>query len=70
MDRIALIEQRQWEQQQDLADHGSRIASLETSRDNEKTRHASTPAWVLGLLSIAIAAAGLLLNLYLAGLRP
>lgn len=70
LDRIARVEQRQWEQQQDIAKHDNRLSSLETARDNERTRHASTPAWVFGILSVAIAAAGLLLNLYLAGLRP
>lgn len=69
-DRIGRIEARQWEQQQEIAILNSKIASLETSRDNDRTRHSGTPAWIFGVLSVGIAAAGLLFNLYLAGLRP
>lgn len=69
-DRINRLEARLWEQQQNIARLDSRLSSLETSRDNEKTRHATTPAWVFGVLSVGIAAAGLIFNLYLAGLRP
>jgi hypothetical protein len=57
-DRIGRIETRQWEQQQEIAILNSKIASLETSRDNERTRHASTPAWIFGVLSIGIALVG------------
>lgn len=69
-ERLSRLEIRQWTQQEEISKLDSRVSSLETSRDNEKARHASTPAWVFGILSVGIAAAGLLFNLYLAGLRP
>lgn len=69
-DRIGRLEARQWEQQEQIARLDSRMSSLETSRDNERTRHATTPAWLFGVLSVGLALVTLLLNLYLAGLRP
>lgn len=48
----------------------ARIASLETTRDNEQTRRSSTPARVFAAISAAVAVASFLFNLYLAGLRP
>lgn len=70
IERIKRLEEIQWEQQREIAKHDSRISSLETSRDNERTRHSSTPAWVFGTISAAVSIAVLLFNLYLAGLKP
>lgn len=69
-DRIGRLEARQWEQQEQISRLESRMSSLETSRDNERTRHATTPAWLFGIISAGIGLVMLLLNLYLAGLRP
>lgn len=57
------IEKTQW-------NNVARITSLETSRDNDRTRHSSTPAWVFGIISAAVSIMGFLFNLYLAGLKP
>ncbi len=46
-----------------LMRHEGRLSSLEAFRDNERTRHASTPAWVFGVISAAVALGSLLLNL-------
>lgn len=48
----------------------ARITSLETSRDNDRTRHSSTPAWIFGTIAATVSIAGFLFNLYLAGLKP
>jgi hypothetical protein len=48
----------------------ARITSLETSRDNDRTRHSSTPAWIFGTIAATVSVAGFLFNLYLAGLKP
>ncbi len=65
-----MIESRVWKHEETLSDHGAKLASLETSRDNEKTRRSSTPAWIFGTISAAVSLAALLFNLYLAGLKP
>ena len=44
-------------------DHEGRIASLESFRDNERTRHASTPAWLFGAIAAFVSIVTLLLSL-------
>ena len=46
-----------------LMHHEGRLAALEAHRDNERARHASTPAWLFGVISAAVALGSLLLNL-------
>lgn len=46
-----------------LMNHEGRISSLESSRDNDRARHASTPAWVFGVVAAAVGLGSLLLNL-------
>jgi hypothetical protein len=53
----------------EMSDLKSRVASLETWRDNQEARHSNTPAWVFGTISAAVAVLSLLLNLWLAGGR-
>jgi hypothetical protein len=48
----------------------ARLTSLETSRDNDRTRQSATPAIVVGAISGFVALASFFFNLYLAGLRP
>lgn len=43
--------------------HEGRIASLESSRDNDRARHASAPAWIFGVVAAAVGLGSLLLNL-------
>ena len=64
------MEAKIWELQKTQWNNIARLTSLETSRDNERVRHSSTPAIVLGTISAFVALAGFLFNLYLAGLRP
>lgn len=46
-----------------LMNHEGRISSLESFRDNERARHASTPAWLFGVIAAAFGLGSLLLNL-------
>ncbi len=46
-----------------LMNHEGRIASLESSRDNDRARHASTPAWIFGVTAALVGLGSLLLNL-------
>lgn len=62
-----------WEMQhlrEQVYDHEGRISSLETWRDNERAKHASTPTWIFGVVAAIISGATLALNLWLAGVRP
>lgn len=68
--RVTALEARSWTQQSEIAGLAGRVSSLETSRDNERARHSSTPAWVFGAISAAVAITALLFNLFLAGARP
>lgn len=68
--RIGRLEAQVWDIQKVQWNNVARITSLETSRDNERTRHASTPSWLFGAISAAVAIMALLFNLYLAGLKP
>jgi hypothetical protein len=64
------IEATLYELQKTQWNNVARITSLETSRDNDRTRHSSTPAWIFGTIAATVSIAGFLFNLYLAGLRP
>jgi hypothetical protein len=68
--RVGTVEDRVWRHEEVLSNHGARLASLETSRDNERARHSSTPAWIYGSISAFVGLATLLFTLYLAGVRP
>ena len=46
-----------------LMQHEGRLAALEAHRDNERARHASTPAWLFGAIAAAVGLGSLLLNL-------
>jgi hypothetical protein len=64
------IESQIFELQKTQWSNVARIASLETSRDNERTRHSSTPAWIFGTIAAAVSIASFLFNLYLSGVKP
>lgn len=64
------IEATLYELQKTQWNNIARITSLETSRDNDRTRHSSTPAWVFGIISAAVSIMAFLFNLYLSGMRP
>lgn len=64
------IEGQLYELQKTQWNNIARLTSLETSRDNDRTRHSSTPAWIFGTIATAVSIAGFLFNLYLAGLKP
>ena len=68
--RLTRLEAQIWEMQKVQWNNVARITSLETSRDNDRTRHSSTPAWVFGTIAATVSIAGFLFNLYLAGLKP
>lgn len=55
---------------QQVYEHEGRISSLEAWRDNLQARHASTPTWIFGVIATVISGATLVLNLWLAGVRP
>lgn len=48
-----------------LYDHERRISSLESWRDNQQAQRSVVPAWVIGILSLAVAGASLLANILL-----
>lgn len=64
------IEAQLYELQKTQWNNIARLTSLETSRDNDRTRHSSTPAWIFGTIAATVSIAGFLFNLYLAGLKP
>lgn len=64
------MEEKIWEIQKTQWNNIARLTSLETSRDNDRTRHSSTPAWIFGTIAATVSIAGFLFNVYLAGLRP
>ena len=52
-------------------DHEKRITGLESFRDNERARHASTPTWIFGVIAAAVGVASLIINLVVHfGVRP
>lgn len=55
---------------QQVYNHEGRISSLEAWRDNVRTRHASTPTWIFGVIAAVVSGLTLLVNLWLAGVRP
>lgn len=48
-----------------IYDHERRISSLESWRDNQQAQRSVIPAWVIGILSLAVAGASLLANILL-----
>lgn len=64
------IETQLYELQKTQWNNIARLTSLETSRDNDRTRHSATPAWIFGTIAATVSIAGFLFNLFLAGLRP
>lgn len=65
--RVGQIEQRVWKHDDILSDHGARLASLETSRDNDNARHTKTPQVIYWIIAGSISGISVLLQLWAMG---